>query len=69
MVVDQRRETSDSDFQAVTDVDTLRIQLVVVMVTFNLQCHADPPGAEKAPKSGLRSGKHDRFYGGANTVM
>lgn len=33
-VVDQTEMTSDLDFQAVTDVDTLRIQLVIVMLTF-----------------------------------
>lgn len=32
--VDQTGRTSDPDFQAVTDVDTLRIQLVIVMPTF-----------------------------------
>lgn len=33
-VVDQTEMTSDPDFQAVTDVDTLQIQLVIVMLTF-----------------------------------
>lgn len=49
-VVDQAGKTSNPDFQAVVDVDTLRIQLVIVMPAFK------PPMSPRHARSLERTG-------------
>lgn len=45
VVVDHVGKTSDPDFQAVRDVDTLRIQLVIIMQTSKPSMSLSPSGA------------------------
>lgn len=53
----RQEKTPDPDFQAVTDVDNPRIQLVIVMTVFHpLNVTLSRPELRKAPKSRLRSG-------------